>query len=499
MENIKLIDCFPYFNEKEILELRIKLLYDYVDKFVITEANQTHSGLPKEYTCHEVLKSIDDPLNKIELVQIDFSEKNNFDHWKRERVQRDAVLQILHTFDDDCLFYFGDCDEILNPNHIAWICDIARQNPMNILRTPLAFLNCRADLRVFDEYDNPIIWRCPYVASKMHLGKYTPSQIRESSALSENIESSELGRKVSFPDITITYNDIEVILGWHFAWMGDNERRQIKCKSYLHYYDEVSNSVAPLNSAEMMNFMKTYRAENGATDPLGRNNHILKKYDVSLLPDLILSEKKFRDFFIPENQYETILELLQDNPEISTDKNSIKYYDKSLEWDFMQYHSYIDNFYNEEFKKYKNKNISLCEIGIDTGGSIAIWSKYFPDSNIIGIDNNTSRLKDEYKSHNFDNVRYIIDNAYGSDLVKSLPNFDIIIDDGPHTFESQKEFIQLYSSKLNPGGVMIIEDVKSIDYIEEFNKILMPGYTSEFIDLTGTDNLYDSILYIIRK
>jgi precorrin-6B methylase 2 len=281
--------------------------------------------------------------------------------------------------------------------------------------------------------------------------------------------------------------------------MGDNERRKIKCKSYLHYHDEVSNSVAPLNSAEMMNFMEIYRAENGATDPLGRNNHILKKYDVSLLPDLILSEKKFRDFFIPENQYETILELLQNNPEISTDKNSIKYYDKSLEWDFMQYHSYIDNFYNEEFKKYKNKNISLCEIGIDTGGSIAIWSKYFPDSNIIGIDNNTSRLKDEYKSYNFDNVRYIIDNAYDSDLVKSLPNFDIIIDDGPHTFESQKEFIQLYSSKLNPGGVMIIEDVKSIDYIEEFNKILMPGYTSEFIDLTVTDNLYDSILYIIRK
>lgn len=307
MENIKLIDCFPYFNEKETLELRIKLLYDHVDKFVITESNQTHSGLSKEYTCEKVLENIEDPLNKIELIQVDFSNNPEFDHWKRERVQRDSVLQILHKFDDDCLFYFGDCDEILNPNHIRWICDVANQYPTNILRTPLAFLNCRADLRVFDCNDNPIIWRCPYIASKKHLGKYTPSQIRESSALSDNIETSELGRHISFPDITITCNEVEVMLGWHFAWMGDNERRKAKCVSYLHYHDEVHSAVAPLNSNAMMNFMDGYKVEEGSVDPLGRSNHILRKYDISLLPELILTDKKFKDFFLPEENYETII------------------------------------------------------------------------------------------------------------------------------------------------------------------------------------------------
>ena len=34
---MKIVDCFPYFNEKELLELRINLLYDHVDKFIISE------------------------------------------------------------------------------------------------------------------------------------------------------------------------------------------------------------------------------------------------------------------------------------------------------------------------------------------------------------------------------------------------------------------------------------------------------------------------------
>ena len=44
----KIVDVFPYFDPtgRELLELRIKLLYDYVDEFVITESNRTQSGIP---------------------------------------------------------------------------------------------------------------------------------------------------------------------------------------------------------------------------------------------------------------------------------------------------------------------------------------------------------------------------------------------------------------------------------------------------------------------
>jgi len=46
----KIIDFFPYFDPtgKEILELRINMLKDYVDEFIICESNKTQSGIPKE-------------------------------------------------------------------------------------------------------------------------------------------------------------------------------------------------------------------------------------------------------------------------------------------------------------------------------------------------------------------------------------------------------------------------------------------------------------------
>lgn len=65
-----IIDCFPYFNEKELLELRIRLLYTKVDRFIITEADHTHSGKPKELTLLETLKRIDVPLDKILYVPV---------------------------------------------------------------------------------------------------------------------------------------------------------------------------------------------------------------------------------------------------------------------------------------------------------------------------------------------------------------------------------------------------------------------------------------------
>ena len=40
-------DCFTFFNELDLLEIRLKILNDYVDKFVLVEAAKTHSGLPK--------------------------------------------------------------------------------------------------------------------------------------------------------------------------------------------------------------------------------------------------------------------------------------------------------------------------------------------------------------------------------------------------------------------------------------------------------------------
>ena len=93
--------------------------------------------------------------------------------------------------------------------------------------------------------------------------------------------------------------------------------------------------------------------------------------------------------------------------------------------------------YTENFSKYKNKKITILEIGILNGGSLKMWKNFFsPDSTIAGID-----IIPKCKKHEKDNIKvYIGDqtdiNFLGS-VIKEIGTPDIIIDDGGHTCNQQ--------------------------------------------------------------
>lgn len=269
------IDCFPYFNEKELLELRIKLLNDKVDRFIITEADHTHSGKPKQFNLLQTLRDIDVPLNKILYVPVLLpSVEKEPNHWVRERMQRDACAQYI---DDNDIVFMGDCDEILNPKHVDYMFSIKKQHPNNILRTPMAYLCGRADLRAHDNFGNPISWNTPFIASGKQLKRHSPSKIREDHAW----------RRHSLPDtdIYILENGEPVNLGWHLTWMGNIDRLITKEDSYCHS-GEFSVSA-------------TYVAKEGSTDPLGRSDHVLKRYHDEDLNHIINANNKIREFLIP--------------------------------------------------------------------------------------------------------------------------------------------------------------------------------------------------------
>lgn len=269
-----LIDCFSYFNEAELLELRLKLLYDKVDKFIITEADHTHSGIPKSLTLLDTLKTIDIPLDKIVYVHVQlpsFEEEPN--HWVREKMQRDEAKRFIKH--DDIVFV-SDCDEILNPEHINYLAHVKQNHSNNILRVPLAFLCGRANLRVYNTNSDPISWNTPFFVTGKQLEKYTLSQIREDHAWGFH--------KLEDSDILITEDGFTKEFGWHFTWMGNIDRIQTKENSYSHSGEYSVSS--------------DYMANEGSTDPLGRSDHILKYYDVSQLPSIIKESTKFKDFLL---------------------------------------------------------------------------------------------------------------------------------------------------------------------------------------------------------
>ena len=115
-----LLDCFPYFNEKEILELRIATLYDHVDGFLITDANRTHRGEEKPFTVLDTLKELGISDEKIQVLHVELPPYEEApDPWIRERGQRDALGVGLHMLPDDIIFISSDCDEIVNPAKLS--------------------------------------------------------------------------------------------------------------------------------------------------------------------------------------------------------------------------------------------------------------------------------------------------------------------------------------------------------------------------------------------
>jgi FkbM family methyltransferase len=287
-----IVDIFTYFNEKELLELRINLLKDFVDKFIICDANKTHSGESKEFSCKETLKNLGLLTDKIHIIETDLSCLEGSDKtWTRERAQRDIAKKHIEE-NDICII--SDCDEIMNPEFIEYYSNLAINHSDCILRIPMTLLSGRADLRVCDENGLPIRYRSGFFCLKKHLEKYELSQIRESESFHLN--------NIAYESIVPTQDSVVEDAGWHFTWMGDNNKRLKKYQSFMHYYDIIQDSISPFSQKETEDFIENYMPEEGSVDVLGRKNHVLRKYPVEKLPKKIFELERVKNFLLPDQK-----------------------------------------------------------------------------------------------------------------------------------------------------------------------------------------------------
>jgi len=120
---MKIIDCFMYFDEDLLLEIRLNTLYNYVDKFVIVEANLDHAGNERKqnFNINKFLKY----KKKIDYIFIkDLPRHNNFykknwgPSWRRENFQRNALARGYDDCNADDVIMISDLDEIPNPETI---------------------------------------------------------------------------------------------------------------------------------------------------------------------------------------------------------------------------------------------------------------------------------------------------------------------------------------------------------------------------------------------
>lgn len=277
-----LYDCFLYFDEKELLELRVEILKDVVDGFIITDGNLTFKGDPKPYTCLDAIRELGLPEEKIQVLHVELPPKEVAPNpWVREYAQRDALAVGMRMTAPDSVFFFSDVDEIPKAASLLQAVELAKKNPEQCVRLSMPMFYGHGDLRVTnpkgDANKPPNNWTCGTVVLFDHLEE-TPSQIR----MKDN------GMIVG-----------ECDAGWHFSWMGDAERMKRKLTSFSHCYDDIPNAHAPAYSQEMLDFMDSYKAAAGSTDPLGRTDHILQEYPHELLPPELFKLDRVRNYLLP--------------------------------------------------------------------------------------------------------------------------------------------------------------------------------------------------------
>ncbi|MFT9015241.1 MAG: discoidin domain-containing protein [Acetobacter sp.] len=217
----KVYDCFPFFNELEILDLRFRMHYEHVDFFVIVESTTTFTGLPKPLIFAQNRERYAPFLDKVIHVVVDDTPQTQ-DFWVREHYQKDQIRRAVMQADPNDLLLVCDADELLRPEAIE----------------QAALFNgfTEFDMPMYQFYMNlcatPKGWSAAY-ALKRHM-------LDDFSNLSEARFGRDFRRDLSDRGQYQTVHDA----GWHFTHLGGIERLKNKYRSYSHKNDPWPKAMA---------------------------------------------------------------------------------------------------------------------------------------------------------------------------------------------------------------------------------------------------------------
>lgn len=202
------IDCIPFFNELDILKLRLHILDPLVDRFVIEEATHTFSGLPKDLCFEKNREMFEEFLPKITYLVVDNSPKEISTH-ERDKFQKNALAKALTDASDADVLILSDVDEIPNPVVLQEL--VKRFNPDKIYHLAQRNFYCYLNMEEVSGNLLSITGEFPGVERRMWLGTkvFAKKNIPESGIIDLREISPEDPRSVRVADG-----------GWHFGYMG---------------------------------------------------------------------------------------------------------------------------------------------------------------------------------------------------------------------------------------------------------------------------------------
>lgn len=216
-------DCFSFFNELDLLELRLHELDKVVDYFVLVEATLTHSGNPKplyykenrnrfyEFR-HKIIHVIVDdmPFTPPEIMMAISKRDRTWlapgyqveDNWVRERYQRNQIMKGLIQCSPDDIIIISDADEIVRPSVLESIYNVITDGSNCVMQTMNSYyMNVQC---VNGDWAGSKILRYKFITSPSEDRFHTPAS-------------------------NVIYDG-----GWHMQYLGGAEAIKTKIRSFAH-------------------------------------------------------------------------------------------------------------------------------------------------------------------------------------------------------------------------------------------------------------------------
>lgn len=267
---MKIYDCFTFYNEYDLLELRLKEHWDHVDHFVIAEANKTHQGHAKPFLLEEQWDRYKDFHEKIIHIKVDDMPTHE-NAWVLENFQRNAVARGLTNATSEDIMVVSDCDELTRGEAF----DFMREDDHQIWTTRCPMFYYKLNYMMIAPQNYYINTVAARVGSK-----YSPQDMRNMT--------------MQFSRLPVDYVDDKLITlghgGWHFTYFGNTEHAANKLRNFAH--QESNHWADKINVDEII-------ARKGGIDPNSQERFEYVVID-NYFPKAVTSDlERWKDYILP--------------------------------------------------------------------------------------------------------------------------------------------------------------------------------------------------------
>jgi beta-1,4-mannosyl-glycoprotein beta-1,4-N-acetylglucosaminyltransferase len=203
-----IIDTFMFNNEFDMLDIRLAVTENYVDRWIVLEGSQTWSGHKKPYHLSDNLYRYHRYRDRMCVIKLDIPE--TYVNWQCENHSRSSLQQEIVNLDAQDIVIHSDLDEIINPEKIQQIIDY-----MDLHQQPVG---CVLDMYVY-KFDQKMDrnWNGTVIARKCMFEN--PQQLYKGN----NTKRKDRSHCVTFPETA----------GWHWTWIGNDNRIRSKVTSCI--------------------------------------------------------------------------------------------------------------------------------------------------------------------------------------------------------------------------------------------------------------------------